>query len=207
MQTFSSYDRSVQCTNNYHSFKEHFNILFAFLLRVRWKKHEMLKVNPGNYEVIKCRYSPEGSGSIHTAESKAACIERRRAPHRWHTEKVPHRGWWTVWPGLCPNQTPGRQKNIECEERNAPPVSLIWLKVRENIKDRHSLIFCHLLKLCSKSKTLLIDWWFIDLFTDLRTFISLLYNMGVLYYPTIFFLKFRRQSCTFHSTASTLQQT
>lgn len=28
------------------------------------------------------RHSPEGSGSIHRAESKAACIARRKAPHR-----------------------------------------------------------------------------------------------------------------------------
>lgn len=32
-----------------------------------------------------------------------------------------------MWPGLCLDQKPGRQRNTECGEKNAPPVSPIWL--------------------------------------------------------------------------------
>lgn len=36
-------------------------------------------------------------------------------------------------PGLCLDQTPGRQRNIECGERNAPPVSPVWLDREQEV--------------------------------------------------------------------------
>lgn len=76
-------------------------------------------------------FSPEGSGSIHRAESKAACTEKRRGLRTSHTETAPRTGWWRAWPVLCPIQTPGRRKNTKSAERTSPPASQEWLQDEE----------------------------------------------------------------------------